>query len=233
MESLTIDMVQYDCPYIDTSEAYDVSFYGAHWDFDTSRRQLEARVVVQGADREAVTNGLAALDDHPNMPGHTLLSRRGDRALVRSRAEETDAMRAIRGQGGYLTGPFEAAGGSELWHVGFDDGHRAEAALAELGRHNDFTVESRETVDFEDFLDVVRNAGAAKSLLDGCRDLSGVERATLRTAFDSGYFLTPREATLGTLADAFDVSKTAASKNLRRAERKLAAHVVSVLDDLE
>ncbi len=39
------------------------------------------------------------------------------------------------------------------------------------------------------------------TLIDGCRDLSDVERETLEHAVRDGYFQSPRSATLGTLAD--------------------------------
>jgi predicted DNA binding protein len=70
------------------------------------------------------------------------------------------------------------------------------------------------------------------TLIDGCRELSDTERETLETAVQGGYFESPRDATLGDLADEFDVSKPAASKNLRRAERKMINRVVEALSDL-
>lgn len=38
MVSLTMDMVQYDCPYIEASEDYDVALSGMHWEFDTAAK---------------------------------------------------------------------------------------------------------------------------------------------------------------------------------------------------
>lgn len=226
-------MVQYDCPYIDTSDDYDVTVSGMHWDFDTAARKLETRVLVQGEDRETLDAGLAGLAGHENMNGHDLLSRQGERALIRNQVAETDAMRAIRDQGGYLTGPFEASGGSERWHVGFDTAEAADRALADLDRENDFTVESRESITFDDYFDLVENVGPAKQLLDGARDLSDTERSTIERAYREGYFRTPRDSTLGALAEEFDVSRTAVSKNLRRGEQKLLGHVVDALGELD
>lgn len=233
MESLTMDMVQYDCPYIDTSEEYDVSFFAMHWDFNTARRQLETRIMVNGADRVALDQGLQALRAHDNMRQCELLSKRDDTALIRSMIDQTNAMKVIRRNDGYITGPFEISDGSEIWHVGFDTTDVASGALSELERRNDFSVESRETIAFEDYLDIIQHVGPATRLLDGCRDLSAVERATLEHAFRAGYFEDPRDATLSTLADDFGVSKTAVSKNLRRGERKILEQVVSAVSDLE
>lgn len=233
MISLQLDVVQYDCPYIDTTVSHDVSFYANQWDFDPAEQVLETRVMVSGDDPEALGNGLAAFRDHDNAEGYELIKREGDVALVRSRIGQTDAMRTIRDHDGYITGPFDIADGSEIWHVGFDRNGAADDALSELGRNNEFTVESREGIDLEDYYDLMDNVDAATSLLEGCRSLSAVERETLREAVDRGYFTTPRDATLSTLAGEFGVSKTAVSERLRRGERKLFERVVDAMDDVE
>jgi len=232
MISLQMDMVQYDCPYIDTTVDNDVSFYTRQWDFDHEREELETRIVVDGDDRGAVDNGLDTLHGHDNMRGYDLLRREGDIALIRSRIGQTDAMKVIRDHGGYITGPFEIAAGSEIWNVGFDREDVADGALSALERNNDFSVESRDSMSLEDYYDLMRNVDPATSLLDGCRELSRTERETLQAAVADGYFETPRDATLSTLANTFDVSKMAVSKNLRRSERKILGRVVDAIDDM-
>jgi len=142
-------------------------------------------------------------------------------------------MATIREHDGYITGPFHIEDGSETWHVGFDTRTAADTTLAELERNNEFDVIERDSVGIGHLQDFVQNAGAAMTLLEGCRGLSDVERRTLETAVDEGYFRSPRGATLGTLADEFDVSKPAVSKNLRRGQRKMIERVVDALDDLD
>ncbi|GAA0219518.1 helix-turn-helix domain-containing protein [Halobaculum roseum] len=233
MISLQMDMVQYDCPYIDTTVDHDVSFSAKQWDFNTARELLETRIMVRGADWGALDNALSTLRAHDNMRGYDLIKREGEVALIRSRIGQTDAMRVIRDRDGYITGPFEIADGSETWHVGFDRRSTADGALSALSRNNDFSVESRDSMDLEEYSDLMRNVGAATTLLNACRDLSTVERETLRTAVSDGYFTTPRDATLSTLADEFDVSKMAVSKNLRRGQRKLLGQVTEAMDDID
>jgi len=232
MLSLQMDMVQYDCPYIDTTVRNDVSFYARQWDFNPASETLETRIMVDGDDPGALDNGLDTLSAHGNMQGYDLLRREDDLALIRSRIGQTDAMGVIRDRDGYITGPFEIEDGSETWHVGFDRERVADGALSALDRNNDFTVESRESMDLEDYYDLMRNVEPALSLLDGCRELSTTERETVKAAVSGGYFETPRDATLSTLADEFDVSKMAVSKNLRRGERKLLGRVVDAVDEL-
>lgn len=233
MLSLQVDMVQYDCPYIDTTVEHDVSFYTRQWDFDHEREELETRIVVDGDDRGAIENGLDTLRDHPNMRGYDLLRRDDDIALIRSRIGQTDAMKVIRDRGGYITGPFKITDGSEMWNVGFDRESTANGTLTALGRNNDFTVESRESLTLEDYYDLMRNVDPATSLLDGCRELSVTERETLQAAVAGGYFETPRDASLSTLAETFDVSKMAVSKNLRRGERKLLGRVIDAIEEID
>jgi len=233
MIDISMDMEQYDCPFIDTTADYGVAFSAIHWDFDTSRRELETRMVVEGGDRGQLSDGLDALRDHGNMYDYSLLSRQDDVAHIKTVIDETDAMGTIRGNDGYITGPFHIEDGSEVWHVGFDRARQADDTLADLERNNEFDVVERTNTSVPDMQDLVQNAGAAMTLIEGCEGLSETERETLETAVSSGYFESPRDATLGTLADEFDVSKPAVSKNLRRGQRKMIQRVVDALDDLE
>lgn len=233
MLSMEVDMVQYDCPYIDTTEDYEITFFTKQWDFNAADDVLETRIMATGSTPEELDRGLDALRDHPNMKNFELLRRKGEKALIRSFIGETKAMEAIRNNNGYITGPFEIRDGSEMWRVGFDSKEVAEQALDELGQHNDFTVESRESVDLEDYYDVLQNVDVAGGFLDKCRELSEVERETLTTAVEKGYFTRPRDANLSTLADEFDISKTAVSKNLRRSQRKILGQVVDAIEAVD
>ena len=233
MLSMEVDMVQYDCPYIDTTADYDITFFTKQWDFNAAKEMLETRIMATGATPEGLDRGLDALREHPNMQNFELLRRKGEKALIRSQIGETSAMEAIRENNGYITGPFEVRDGSEMWRVGFDSDDVSQAALSDLDRHNDFTVESRESVNLEDYYDVLRNIEVAGGFLDQCRELSDVERETLVTAVEKGYFTRPREATLSTLANEFNISKTAVSKNLRRGQRKVLGEVVDAIAAVE
>ncbi|WP_231186947.1 helix-turn-helix domain-containing protein [Haladaptatus sp. DYF46] len=233
MIDLTMDMEQYDCPFIDTSDDYGVAYSAVHWDFDRAREELDTRLVVEGDDRTELEHGLRALREHDNMHDCSLLSKRDNVAHIRTTIGQTEAMEAIRNHDGYITGPFYIEDGHELWHVGFDHEDVAEGALSELEWNNEFDVVSRETPDLPDLQNLVQNAGAAMTLIDGCRDLSDVERETLEHAVRDGYFQSPRSATLGTLADEFGVSKPAVSKNLRRGQRKMIQRVVDALELLD
>jgi len=233
MIDTTLDMEQYDCPFIDTTADHDVSFSAVQWEFDTATESLETRMVVEGGDRHALADGLVALRDHDRMAEYELVRKTGGVAQIRTVIEETAAMETVRDNGGYITGPFYIADGSELWHVGFDDREAEDATLSRLDRRNEFDVVERDEPELPELQEFVQNAGAAMTLVEGCRDLSPVERQTLETAAAEGYFESPRSATLGSLADEFDVSKPAVSKNLRRGQRKMLRRVVDALEELD
>jgi predicted DNA binding protein len=229
MIDIALDMEQNDCPFIDATVEHPLAFGAVHWEFDTASRAVESRMVVEAEAPEALDAGLATFRAHRNTEDVSLLRRQGDVAHLRTVVAETNAMGAIRDNGGYITGPFHVDGGSETWHIGFDRGRDADAALSELDRENEFDVLERSAASFPSQAD----AGAAMTLVEGCRDLSDTERETLEEAVSAGYFESPRDATLGSLAEEFDVSKPAVSENLRRGERKMIQRVIDALDDID
>jgi predicted DNA binding protein len=230
---ISLEMEQHDCPFIDTTLSNDVSFSAVQWEFDHSAQELETRMVVNGDDPAALNGGLKSLREHKNMRSYHLQSRQAGTAQIRTRIEETDAMARIRGNDGFITGPFYIEDGSEMWHVGFDSGAVADDTLSELDRNNEFAVLSREHPERSLADESVEEIKASLQLVEQCKQLTAVERKTLRTAVENGYFESPRGTTLGALAEEFGVSKPAVSKNLRRAQQKVASGAVRTLDIID
>lgn len=233
MIDLNIDMRQYDCPFIDTTDDVDIAFSAVQWQLDTDAAKLETRLIAKAGSKGALESGLRQLRDHPNMKNCYILSKRDAVAQIGTVIDETNAMRTIQRNGGYITGPFQIEDGRERWHVGFDDDRSEDETLAELERHNDFNVENRDQFGATTLFDLLENSESAMRLLDGCRSLTETERETFETASRVGYYETPRGATLDDLAEHFDVSKTAVSMNLRRGERKILGAAMSALSGLE
>ncbi|MFC7073396.1 helix-turn-helix domain-containing protein [Halovenus rubra] len=232
MIDISMEMEQHDCPFIDTTLDHDVSFSAVQWEFDVSNHELETRMVVQGASRSALNNGMTALREHSNMYNYQLRKRWDDTAQIRTVIHETDAMDRIRSHDGFITGPFYIEDGSELWHVGFDSAGVADKALSELDHNNEFDVMSRDEHGGPLVQETVTNVNAGLELVDACRDLTEVEREALKAAVDQGYFESPRGTTLNELAEQFDISAPAFSKNLRRGQQKVTRHVVQTLESL-
>jgi predicted DNA binding protein len=230
---IAMEMEQHDCPFIDTTLENEVSFSAVQWEFDGTNRELETRMVVDGAGRDALDNGLCRLRDHPNMHSYQLQKRWDETAQIRTKINETDAMARIRANDGFITGPFYIEDGSELWNVGFDSEAVADETLSELDRNNEFVVMSREAVERPLGRETVETLNAGIQLVEQCKQLTAVERETLKTAVQEGYFESPRKTTLGGLADEFDVSKPAVSNNLRRGQRKILQTAVGAFDILE
>ena len=113
MIDLNIDMRQYDCPFIDTTDDVDVAFSAVQWQLDTSAEELETRLVVRGDSRDSLEVGLRELRDHRNMRACSVLSKRDNVANISTTIEQTDAMKTIQRNGGYITGPFQIEDGSE------------------------------------------------------------------------------------------------------------------------
>ena len=233
MIDLNIDMRQYDCPFIDTTDDVDVAFSAVQWQLDTDAQELDVRLVARGDSRGALERGLAELRDHRNMRTCAILSKRENVAHISTSIEQTDAMRTIHQNGGYITGPFQIEDGSETWHVGFDTDEDENETLAELERNNEFEIEEREHFDATSLFDLLENSQSALHLLDGCRSLTDTERETLEHASGKGYYESPRNTTLEDLANEFDISKTAISMNLRRGERKILSAALDAIDRLD
>jgi len=229
MIDLNIDMRQYDCPFIDTTDKVDVKFSAVQWQLDTRSENLEVRLVTKGDNRVNVEQGLQTLQDHRNMQECTLLSKRDNVARISTVMEQTNAMKTIQRNDGYITGPFQIEDGREKWHVGFDEAATADATLSELERHNEFNVETRDEFETATLFDLLENSNRIRHLLDRCRSLTDTEEETLTIATSKGYYQTPRKTSLSDLADELDVSKTAVSMNLRRGERKVLEAAMEVI----
>ncbi|WP_049926397.1 helix-turn-helix domain-containing protein [Halopiger goleimassiliensis] len=233
MIDLDIDMRQYDCPFIDTTDDVDIVFSAVQWQLDTGDEQLETRLIARGESTGALEDGLRTLRDHPNMNECYILTKRENVAEIGTTIEQTNAMETIQRNGGYITGPFRIEKGRERWHVGFDDDEDEDHALADLERHNDYHVEDRDQFGATTLFDLLENSDSAMTLLEGCRSLTETERETFEVAAQRGYYETPRDTTLEDLAAHFDVSKTAVSMNLRRSERKLLQGALTALEELD
>ncbi|MXV61052.1 helix-turn-helix domain-containing protein [Natronorubrum sp. JWXQ-INN-674] len=234
MISLALSVRQCDCPLSAASAEYDVAFVTPHWHYHHDRARLELRILAEGSSRTAVERGLERIRSHDETDSFELLTKQGHTARARLTMGTTEMMGTVIGHGGYLTGPFENADGSERWEIGFDDEAAADRALATLETHDDeYEVRDRRRLDPATVLEDVRAESVGATVLEGARRLTPTERETLRRAVDAGYYDVPRVATLGDLAATLDVSDAAVSKTLRRAERKLLVPTVATLESTD
>lgn len=233
MIDIDLDMRQYDCPFIDTTDDVDVAFSAVQWQLDTDEEKLETRLIARGESQGALDDGLHELQEHTNMAECYILSKRDNVAQIGTTIEQTNAMKTIQENGGYITGPFQIEDGRESWHVGFDEDEDEDRTLAELERHNEYKINGRDQFGPSTLFDLLENSDSAMNLLDGCRSLTETERETFEVASKNGYYETPRDTTLGDLATHFDISKTGVSMNLRRGERKILNAALNALNGLD
>lgn len=233
MLTVTLDMEQHDCPLTQTTLEYDVAFTTPHWDFSRSADEWTLRISAVAPDVETLEQGLRRLRDDDAMNEFSLQVKQGNRALLRTVFEGTDAMEITTKHGGFVAAPFRNTGGSEQWTLGFDEPEAADATLGDLDRNHEFTVQGRRRLDLAAFFEVLHHHDASATLLNACRQLTLTERDVLATAYENGYFDTPRDESLASLSDRLDVSDVAISKTLRRAERKLLGPTLTALEKLD
>lgn len=227
MISVSLDMYQPDCPLTQTTVDHEVEFSTVYWDFSPSQGQWDLRIRATASEQEVLEEGLIALREYDTMHTFELYRKLGGDALLRTVFDQTEAIETISDHSGIVIGPFHNFHGREQWKIGFDTASEAEDTLAELDRHNEFTVQRKQPLDMDTFFDVLYQHRAAATLLDGINELTKTERRVLRTAFENGYFDTPRDETLQSLGHRLDISDVAVSKTLRRAERKILSSVIA------
>ncbi|WP_456369102.1 helix-turn-helix domain-containing protein [Geoglobus sp.] len=223
MYVLTIDILQYDCPFVITSEDLDVSYFGTYWDF--GRDSFIVRGYIIAKDSEELQNAIFSLQSQPKFHRIDILSREGDKATVRVEIDYTDAMKAIRSNGGYIVGPFHVKGGSELWQVGFDTRSEVDNALSDLERNNQFVVKNHNRITVEDLSRIIGYSSILADLIKAIDGLTKTEKAILSAAIRYGFYDDPRKVNVTRLAKEFGISKAGISKNIRRAERKILTHI--------
>ncbi len=108
--------------------------------------------------------------------------------------------------------------------------HEADGAIIDGSGHADtfrFTVRFPDAERLSAFYQASRNAGCPMTLerlhdsshfpeFDPGADLTDIQRETLKTSYEMGYFSVPREANLLEVANRLGVSDTATSQRIRR-----------------
>lgn len=121
-------------------------------------------------------------------------------------------------------GPTELTDGRECFGLLLSD--RDELARA-VGLLEEFGPVSIDRVSSDFSRQVLPSAAGWQELLD---TVSSRQREVLNTALELGYYEIPRDVTLDELAEACDITKTTASKHLRKAEGRLMEFLVTYLN---
>jgi predicted DNA binding protein len=229
MYRVTLDLWQDDCPLTQASANHDVEFITPYWNYSPKSQQWDLWVESSSAERAELESGIRALRDAKPMQYFELKQKNDTHATLQVRFDKTDAITAITTHGGAVVGPFMNYQGRERWHLGFTSSSAIDTALSKLGRYEEFSVVERTSLGTQAESSVYRHFNAASEFITACRQLSETERRVLYTAFEHGYYETPREETLASLGERCGVSDAAISKALRRAERKLIGASITSL----
>lgn len=234
MYIVTLDMKQYDCPFINSSDNLEVSYYMTYWDFKDEHLINRGYIFTQ--DQDELQNSIEALRNQPKFLNLEVLMREKNLALVRTIIEFTDAMRIIRKNQGYIVGPFFVRKGRELWQVGFDTSHDLENALSELEKKNEFYVKNQNRITVEEFSNIINNIHLIIKFLNTIRGLTSVDKKVLEVAIKYGFFDDPKKATIHDISKYLNVSKGYISRKLRKIEREImrgAYEIISNHDELK
>lgn len=232
MYRVTLDLWQEDCPLARASADHDVIFTTPYWSYSPESSQWELWVESSSEDVSELERGIRALRDAESMQHFSLKRKQGSHATLQVQFGETDAIETIAAYDGAVVGPFTNYQGQERWHLGFTNATAIDDALSRLDRREEFTVVERTSLDTSGDMRVYEHFDAASAFLTACERLTETERQVLSTAFETGYYETPRAETLASLGERCEVSDAAISKTLRRAERKLLGASITALDTL-
>ncbi|AIY89232.1 helix-turn-helix domain-containing protein [Geoglobus acetivorans] len=227
MYVLTIDMLQYDCPFVNTSDDLDVFYFGTYWDFSPSSFIIRGYIISKDSDE--LQNAIQALQTQPKFHRLDFLSKERNKASVRVEIDYTDAMKAIRKNRGYIVGPFHVKNGSELWQVGFDTKADVENALRDLEENNQFVIKNQNRITVEDFSRIISYSSVLADLMRAIDELTLTEKSILKAAIRHGFYEDPRKINITKLARKFGISKAGISKNIRRAEKKVLSHIERII----
>jgi len=165
-------------------------------------------VELAGADVGGVVSGLRRREEVTEL---TVLSRGRDRTLVQFETSVPLLLFPIQGSGVPLEFPFDIEGGQASWEL-----LAPRERLSELGEQLDalgveFTVET-----------ITRQVESEQLLTDR-------QQRLIREAVERGYYDTPRECSLTSLAEELGIAKSTASETLHRAEGKIIKEFVEGL----
>jgi predicted DNA binding protein len=230
MYIITLDMEQYDCPFINTSDDLEVSYYMTYWDFKDSK--LINRGYIFASSDDELQNSLEALSRQPKFLELGLLERNKNTALVRTTIDFTDAMSIVRKNNGYIVGPFFVRNGKEVWHIGFDRREDLENALSELSNKNNFVILKENNLTIADFSKVIEILPNLVKFVSSLEKFTFEERLIIEAALKYGFLDDPRNINLEGLAKNLYISKGTLSKKFRKVAKRIFQETYELLKNL-
>lgn len=168
-------------------------------------------VVLLEIDSTAVNSIISAVEDHDEVITFEPIGTEDHTTLIQVETANPRLLTAVHSAGVPLKTPFEVNDGRARWEV---------------------TTSSDRLSSLKDRLNAAGMDYDLKSVLHLATDptdhlLTDRQREVLLAAHDSGYYETPRRATLTEVAASLDISKATASNLLHRAEGQIIDWVIA------
>ncbi|MDK2876299.1 MAG: hypothetical protein PWQ22_709 [Archaeoglobaceae archaeon] len=231
MEILKLWIHQTDCPFIISSDDFEVKFY--HNLIEVNNKTTVKRGYITSKDPEELQNCLEWLFGNKKLLNHQIYEKCPNYVLLRMDLTHTHAMDLLLKNKGYIVGPFIAEKGREVWQVGFDEKESMENFLDGL-YPDDYTILRHCSLpSMNEMCEIIGNIEEIALFVNTLKELTPTERNTLKKAIESGYYDQPKKANITELSDAFNISKVAVYKNLKRAENKIMKALLRLLLNAE
>lgn len=232
MEILRLWIHQADCPFITTSDNFDVKYH--HNLIEVNVNTTVKRGYITAKDPEELQNCLDELFGSNKLLNYLIYEKCPTCISMRMDLNHTHAMDVLIKNGGYVVGPFVAEKGKELWQVGFDDRESMENFLDDLFPTDDYTILSHSSLPMmNEMNEIIDNLEEVAFFVKTLEELTPIEKDTLIKAIKGGYYEQPRKMDLTELSEVFGISKVAIHKNLKRAEHKVMMALLKLLINFE
>jgi len=154
-----------------------------------------------------VSPAIARLDEYlaklPEIRRYSILSRGPDRAEVVTWAEQSSILEHLLKTNCVFIGPTIVRDGVEDWQIMAPSRKELQKAIANLEGHAEIAY--------------IRSSGAVHSN----EGLTERQASALATAIETGYFDSPRKASIEDIANRMGISASTAVEHLRKAEKKV------------
>lgn len=159
-------------------------------------------IEIRGGD---VVQIITQANEETDISGFDLLWKNEDKTIVQIETENALLLRPVSRVGVPLKTPFMISNGVASWEI--LTSHSKLSALSDELDRTGMAYDVESVQDFSDEQDDVV--------------LTDRQQEVLLTAFESGYYDTPRESSLTKVAESLDVTKSTCSDILHRAEGKI------------
>ncbi len=224
------DIVQYDCPVVQLTEnVRDSKIIVVGANVTEIERGLERIYVVIFGDEHVLGRSMSKLGSIRNVKSYEIIQRRKNQIKLRMLIEKTSTMEAAVNYDAVPLTAWIAMDGFERWTLGFHTSRDLREFMKRVSEV-DYIEKYRLAEISELTLSQVNYVDMLFFVSGGLNKLTDKQIKLLSTALELGYYDWPRRAGIAEIARKHGISRIAAAKTLRRAERNLVSLSLSTFD---